>query len=507
MRFLLPLLLLLSALTTTVLLPGCEPKEDLITTDSSARLEFSLDTVKFDTVFVATGTVTKRLWVYNRNARAVRVAEISLQSRPAVTYNLLINGDAGPSARNVEIRGKDSLLVLVRATIDPTPADGKPFLVEDDLRFVTNGNAQAVKVLSYGQNAYFHDAETITSNTVWKADKPHVIYNSVLVKPGITLTIAAGARIYSHFRSYLVVKGRLLCNPDYQPTGPIKPTDPNIVRFQGDRREAEYAERPGQWGGIEFDLGSQGNVLRYTEIKNSTLGIYLFNPFDEQPRPQVRIENVELRNISTLNSGLGFDGAALLSLSGDLTASNTLISNCEQYAVYAVQSSQVRLDYCTIANYSLGTRDQPSVLISPRAPFETINDQPLPAVAPRGLTVRNSIIWGSIRDGDELEFVAGEQYAGNISIRNSLLKTKKYDNTGPLGQQKNGNVLNPDEFAASIFKSTPLRFRGTSLSFELDSLSSASNRALPLLGLPTDLLNRPRNPTTPDIGAYERVNP
>ncbi|SET89567.1 right-handed parallel beta-helix repeat-containing protein [Hymenobacter actinosclerus] len=506
MRFLLPLLLLLSALTTTVLLPGCEPKEDLITTDSSAKLEFSLDTVKFDTVFVATGTVSKRLWVYNRNARAVRVAEISLQSRPAITYSLLINGDAGASARNVEIRGRDSLLVLVRATIDPTPADGKPFVVEDDLRFTTNGNEQAVKVLSYGQNAYFHDAEEITRNTVWKADKPHVIYNSVLVKPGVTLTIAAGARIYAHFGSFLLVKGRLLCNPDYQPTGPIKPSDPNIVRFGGDRREADYAERPGQWGGIEFDLGSQGNVVRYTEIKNSTLGLYLYNPFNEQPRPQVKVENTELRNISSLNSGYPFDGAALLSLSGDFTVSNTLISNCEQYAVYAVQSSQVQLDYCTIANYSQGTREQPSVLISPKASFATIGGRPLPVAAPR-LAVRNSIIWGSIRSGEELEFVDGEQYAGNISLRNSLLKTKKYDNTGPLGQQKNGNVLNPDEFAASIFRSTPSRPRLSKPSFELDTLSPASNLALPLPGLSTDLLNRPRHPATPDIGAYERVNP
>ena len=162
MRFLLPLLLVLSALVTVVL-PGCEPKEDLLTTDSSAKLEFSLDTVKFDTVFVSVGTVSKRLWVYNRNARAVRVSEISLQSQPGVSYSLLVNGDAGLTLRDVEIRGRDSLLVLVRATIDPTPTALKPFLVVDDLRFRTNGNEQAVKVLSYGQNAYFHNGELITA--------------------------------------------------------------------------------------------------------------------------------------------------------------------------------------------------------------------------------------------------------------------------------------------------------------------------------------------------------
>ncbi|MBT2558623.1 hypothetical protein J7E24_12570 [Hymenobacter sp. ISL-91] len=509
MRYLLPLLLLFSALLTTVLLPGCEPKEDLITTDSSAKLEFSLDTVKFDTVFVATGTVTKRLWVYNRNARAVRIAEISLPSRPAVTYSLLINGDAGLVARNVEIRGKDSLLVLVRATVDPTPADGKPFLVEDDLRFTTNGNEQAVKVLSYGQNAYFHDNETITSNTVWKADKPHVLYGFTVVDSLVTLTIQPGARIYAHSDAALVIGGQLLCNEAFQPNGPIEPTDAGFVRFQGDRREAFYQDIPGQWSGIWFLSSSRNNVVRFTEIRNSAFGLLVLNLNILRPFPTVIVENSIIQNISSTRQalsgrGLGasLEGTGLLAIGGDITARNVLLANCEQFAVQGLVGSNLRLDYCTIANYSGGRRLTPSVRLTDTL---LINGR-LRASQP-SFTVRNSIIWGSILDGDELLFNNGESYAGNISIRNSLLKTKKYDNTGPLGQQKNGNVLNPDEFASSIFKSTPSRFRGTALSFELDTLSPASNRALPLPGLNTDLLNRPRNPTTPDIGAYERVNP
>lgn len=505
MRFLLPLLLVLSALVTVVL-PGCEPKEDLLTTDSSARLEFSLDTVKFDTVFVSVGTVSKRLWVYNRNARAVRVSEISLQSQPGVNYSLLVNGDAGLTLRDVEIRGRDSLLVLVRATIDPTPTALKPFLVVDDLRFRTNGNEQAVKVLSYGQNAYFHDAELIQRNTIWRADKPHVVYNSVVVDSAVTLTIEAGAKIYSHAGSFLVVRGQLLCNPTYQPTGEIKPDDRNIVRFLGDRREVFYSEIPGQWGGLEFDASSHDNVVRFTEIKNSTLGLYIYNPFNRQPHPGVQVENAVFANISSLNSGNGFDGAGLFSIAGDFTVRNTLLTNCEQYAVYAVVSSQLQLDYCTIANYTQNNRDKSSVLLSPEAPFPAIGGRPLPVVAPR-LTMRNSIVWGNIRKGDELEFKNGEQYAGAISIRNSVLKTKEYEKAGPLSQQQNGNILNPVEGPNYLFKSTPFRFRGKTLDFQLDTLSPASNKAVPLPTITTDLLNRPRNPTTPDIGAYERVNP
>ena len=500
MRFLLPFFLLLSFLI--VVLPGCEPKEDLITTDSSARLEFAEDTVKFDTVFVSVGTVSKRLWVYNRNARAVRVAEISLQNRPGVNYSLLINGDATSAARDVEIRGKDSLLVLVRATIDPTPSDLKPFLVVDDLRFRTNGNEQLVKVLSYGQNAYFHDAERIRRNTTWRADKPHVIYNSVLVERGATLTIEAGARIYSHAGSFLVVQGRLLCNPAFQPTGELKPEDRNFVRFQGDRREEQYREVPGQWGGIQFDTLSRDNVVRFTEIKNSNYGLFFFNRRNYQPHPNVLVENSLFHNISTINSGLGVEGAALLGVYGDFVVRNTLITNCEQYALFCIGNVN-QLDYVTVANYPRLLHDKPSVLL---APSIEINRVPTPAVAPR-LAMRNSIVWGTNKDGNELAFANGDLYPSTINISNSVLKTKEYDNIGTLGQRKNSNILNPTEGPAYLFKSTPIRFRGKTLDFQLDTLSPASNKGLPLPGLTRDLLNRPRNSATPDIGAYERANP
>lgn len=508
MRFLLPLLLVLSALT--VLLPGCEPKEDIVTSDSSARLEFALDTVKFDTVFVSVGTVSKRLWVYNRNARAVRVAEISLQNRPGITYSLLVNGQPTLTARDVEIRGKDSLLVLVRATIDPTPNDLKPFLVVDDLKFRTNGTEQVVKVLSYGQNAYFHNQEEIRRNTVWRADKPHVIFDYAFVDSLVTLTIEPGARIYSHAGAALLVGGTLRCNADFRPTGELKPTDRNFVRFQADRREEFYQEIPGQWAGIWFLSSSRDNVVRFTEIKNSAFGLLVLNPKALRPFPAVTVENSVIQNISSAkqqftNAGVrvGLDGAALLALSGNFVARNVLMANCEQSAVTGFLGSSVQLDYCTIANYTTqANRQTPSVLLVAAL---KINDQ-LQTAAPR-LTVRNSIVWGSMREGEELEFVDGEQYAGNISLSNSVLKTKKYDNTGVLGQRKNGNILNPVEGPTYLFKSTPFRFRGKTLDYQLDTLSTASNKAVPLPGLTTDLLNRPRNPTTPDIGAYERVNP
>ncbi|UOQ73254.1 hypothetical protein [Hymenobacter cellulosilyticus] len=285
MRFLLPCLLVLSCLLTV--LPGCEPKEDLFTTDPGAKLEFSADTVLFDTVFTQVGTVTKRLWVYNRNSRAVKVEQISVLNPAVSEYSLIVNGDAGPVANNVEIRGKDSLLVLVRAKLGPGGAqpEGKPFLIADQLRFKTNGNDQQVELVAYGQNAFFHRG-VLACNEVWRKDKPHVLPSSVLVPAGCVLTIEAGARVYAHAGAAIIVKGTLRVNPDYAPTGPIKPTDPNIVRFSGDRLEPFYNEVPGQWAGIQFDsVSSRNNLIRYAEIKNAGFGLLVYNPGNQQPRP------------------------------------------------------------------------------------------------------------------------------------------------------------------------------------------------------------------------------
>ncbi|KAA9333082.1 hypothetical protein F0P96_08855 [Hymenobacter busanensis] len=507
MRYLFPLLLLLSMLT--VLLPGCEPKEEIITTDPSAKLEFSTDTVTFDTVFVQTGTVTKRLWVFNRNKRAVRVEEIRLAAQQGTTYQVTIGGDAGPTARNVEIRGNDSLLVLVKATVQP--GTDKPFLVEDQLLFRTNKNDQQVRLIAYGQNAYFHNAEVLPCNAVWRNDKPHVIYNSVLVDSTCTLTIEEGARIYSHAGSAIIVKGTLRVNPALAPTNEVKPDDKRIVRFAGDRLEKFYNDIPGQWSGIQFIASTRNirtNVLRYCEIKNASFGVLVYNPNDSRPRPKVTVENCVIQNISGqgltfASGGQSFAGGGVLSFSGDVDVSNTMLTNCGEYAVAGFQGGAYNLQHCTVANYTpqFVRRETASLTFSNALPV----DAPTYRVAP-SVTMHNSIVWGSIED--ELLFVDGNAYAGSVNISNSLLRTKGYNKTGSattLGLQGNNNLINVDP----KFKRTPLNAFDGKFDYRLDTLSAASNKG-GAIGLPVlnrDLRNVLRNLATPDLGAYERLNP
>ncbi|UOQ66203.1 hypothetical protein [Hymenobacter volaticus] len=508
MRFLLPLLLVFSALLC--LLPSCEPKEDLVTKDASAKLEFSADTVLFDTVFAQVGTVSKRLWVYNRNSLAVKVSEIRLADTYPGTYSLLINGDEMRVANDLEIRGKDSLLVLVKAKLGPSATDNKPFLVDDQLLFKTNGNEQDVKLVSYGQNAYFHGPEEhITRNTTWPKNRPHVIYGVVVVDAGATLRIQPGTRIYSHAGSAIVVQGTLRVNENTNPSAELTPTDTaTFVRFQGDRLEPFYADIPGQWRGIQFDpSSSRNNLVRFTEIKNASYGLLILNRLNG-PHPRVTAENTILRNISGEarsfggggDDGSSFEGAGVFGFSGDFDLRNCLFTNCGEYAVRGIGGTYT-LNYCTIANYTPQFRRESASLWF----TNEVTDKQTAVPNTVRVTVDNSIIWGSIKD--ELFFKNGDTYRPNLNIQNSILQTDDYAGTTDVGDKLGFDNRRNQIDTDPKFKSTPLRSFGNKFDYRLDTLSPASNKGVFNSAIPRDLLNKPRSITAPDLGAYERVNP
>jgi hypothetical protein len=515
MRHLFPLFILLSCLLT--FLPSCEPKEDLVQTSGS--LEMGADTVLFDTVFTTVKTVTKRLWVYNRNSGAVKT-NVNLTGTAGTTYSLIINGDAGPSAQDVTVRGKDSLLVLVRATLGDNgqTTAAKQFLVTDEVHFRTNGTDQNVKLVAYGQNAYFHRADIITTDIIWRTDKPHVIINSpyrqgtttvnvgVYVAAGVTLRIPKGARIYLHAGAFLQVDGTLRVNDDFVPgtgnTDTVKATNPNIVRFQGDRLEPFYADVPGQWGGIVFTGTSRNNSIRYAEIKNATFGALLFNPDNAGTQhPLLTLNNTVIRNISGSNVSFAnanaSTGGGIISYSGDLTATNCLFTNCGEYAVVGIGGTY-DLNSCTIANYTPAFRRETSSLT-----FTNVDDNKPTNKLPTNVTIRNSIVWGSYED--ELFLQNNGEYP--FSVLNSLLRTKEYQATTDaagkpgLAAASRANIVNQDP----LFVRTT--FTSSRPDYSLQATSPAVRR-LSATGSTTpsrDLLNLPRlNLNSPSLGAYER---
>ncbi|WP_299990051.1 hypothetical protein [uncultured Pontibacter sp.] len=454
MRYLLAILPLLFLLSMV----GCEPKEEVVTNDPDAMLRFSADTVLFDTVFVTQGSVTRRLKVYNPQKNAVRISSISLGDANTSPYKLIINGQETPIANNLELRGQDSLYVLVRVNINPADQN-QPFLVADSILFHTNGNQQNVKLVAYGQDAVFHQKGVI-GNTIWAAGKPHVLLDTVLLREGATLTIEKGARIFATNKAVLLINGTLQ----------VEGTPEERVTFSGIRREPAYVSAPGQWEGIRILIGSQNNTIRYADIRNTIRGLRIGNPGKG----------------GTLVEGCAIQYAFLdgiVAFTSDVKVVNTLIQNCGQYSFGGLGGGNYEILYSTIVNYQNQLqRETPAFVVADFIPGTEIRNQPTQ------LRLVNSIVYS-----DGSSYANEVLLEGDISaeVAHNILRTEAYKNTLNI----NGNLLNIDPKFKDVRKQD----------FRLDTLSPASGAALPLPGISKDLKGANRSSGKPDMGAFERV--
>ncbi|MBC5775690.1 right-handed parallel beta-helix repeat-containing protein [Pontibacter sp. KCTC 32443] len=456
MRYLLAILPLLCLLS----LLSCEPKDEIVTTDRGAILSFSQDTVLFDTVFVTQGSVTKRLKVYNPNKKAVRISNITLAGAEASPYNLIINGQESIVRNNLELRGKDSLYILVKVNINPNDAS-LPFLVADSILFDTNGQRQSVKLVAYGQNAVFHRKETI-GTTTWTNDLPHVLMDTILVQEGATLTIEKGARIVAGSKGVLLVNGSLQVNG----------TPEERVVFSGYRREPEYVRAPGQWEGIRILTKSSNNSIKYADVFNTTYGLRIGNP----GKAGTLVEGCVIAHAF-------LDG--IIAFTSDVQVVNSLIYNCGQFGFGGLGGGNYEVLYSTIVNYnSTLSRETPAFVVTDYIPDTEIKDKPT------SLLLINSIVYSDDFSAED-ELLLDVKDGARIEVANNLLRTAKYKDQ--LGG--NGNIFNLE----------PKFKEAAKYNFRLDTLSPASNAAKVLQTITKDLTGTNRHSTTPDIGAYERV--
>jgi hypothetical protein len=160
-------------------------KKDVINTDSNFNLEFSVDTVYFDTVFVTLGSTTQRFKVYNNSNQRVNISSIRLAGGANSFFRMNVDGIPGTAISDLEIGANDSIFVFAEVTVDPNN-EANPFVIEDSILFETNGNQQKVKLLAYGRNADFYRPTEFPTNglppysvlecgTVWTNEKPKVV--------------------------------------------------------------------------------------------------------------------------------------------------------------------------------------------------------------------------------------------------------------------------------------------------------------------------------------------
>ena len=170
---------------------SCEKQEKFIT-DGNFTLEFSLDTLRFDTVFTELGSATRSFKVYNRNDRPVRIGKVSLAGNAGAKFRMNVDGTPGDEVEEVEIWGKDSIYVFVEVTIDPDqPLSVSPFVIEDKVVFETGDQRREVRLEAWGQNANYFPGRfnkgvpvVLSCNNdkiVWDDPKPYVIYGEIFI--------------------------------------------------------------------------------------------------------------------------------------------------------------------------------------------------------------------------------------------------------------------------------------------------------------------------------------
>ncbi|MCR5131221.1 MAG: right-handed parallel beta-helix repeat-containing protein [Prevotella sp.] len=257
------------------LLVSCSDDESF-TLSTDRHLTFSIDTVKFDTVFSAVPTVTNSFWVYNRSGEGIRMSDIRLEKGNQTGYRVNVDGtylgaSQGYHTSNVELRDKDSIRVFVELT-SPYNHSTSPQKVEDNLVFtLESGVQQRVNLNAFSWDAVqLRDVHISTDSTLTAGDTPIIIYGGITVDSAATLRIPAGTTLYFHADAGIDVYGRLISDGDPE----------NEVVLRGDRIDHMFDYLPydnvsGQWRGIHFYSSSYDNVLQYTDIHSTFDGIVI----------------------------------------------------------------------------------------------------------------------------------------------------------------------------------------------------------------------------------------
>ncbi|HPE33737.1 MAG TPA: hypothetical protein PLI65_02980 [Bacteroidales bacterium] len=464
-----------------VIFSACQ-KDDKFDTSPSVKLEFSSDTIIFDTVFSTIGSVTKQIRIYNPSKNRIKISSIRLANQSDSRYSINVDGQSGTNFQNVEIAENDSIFLFARVTVDPSDAT-LPFIVSDSIVFETNGNFQDVDLVAWGQNARFILWDTERpglpkykivagegTDTLWTKDLPIVVYGYAVIDSTGSLTIEAGTSVHFHSGSGLwVYKGGSL---------KVLGTLEEPVYFQSDRTDGFYEYLPGQWDRIWINEGAVDNVINYAVIKNGFIGLQM-ETLQEYMGNQLYLNNTIIENMS---------GAGILSRYYLIAAQNCVITNCGQYALALTLGGSYDFRHTTIANYwRYGVRTTPSVYLNNYYldPNNQVIDFPL------NVNFANSIIYGNQNEeiltdaSDEAEFI--------FKFDHCLLKTEQ-------------DISNPEYYLNTFKNEDPLFADYIENDLRLDSLSPARDTGSIQIAttVPMDIKGNSRI-ETPDLGAYEWI--
>jgi hypothetical protein len=467
-------------------------------------LTFSTDTVSFDTVFTTVGSTTGYFMIYNKNNDALKINKILLANGRESNFRINVDGRKGDLFSDIPIWKNDSLYVMVEVTVDPND-ENTPFVIYDSVVFITNGIVQSVLLEAYGQNAHIlKGGTTFAKDTTLTAERPYLVYDSIMIPEGVTVNVGQGASFYMHSKAKWLIDGTIKVNG----------TRENPVTFRSDRLNhfsslISYDNIPAQWDGLFFGASSFDNELNCALIRNGISGLTLEKSTPD--RKKITISNSQIKNM---------DGNVLWSVNCHIEAFNTEFSNAGRCLIM-LTGGKYQFTHCTMANYMPGGfisnsagRFEPCLTLSDSVSDKENGKHTFPL---QQAYFDNCIIDGNMSEdlskeyGGEIRFLTGknnitgnnEQF--NYRFNHCVIKTKKTENERFIevlfaespkyvkSSQKNKNDeydyvfdFRPDKESVGIGKAD----RAVSELYPVDRLG----------------VNRLTGEHGPSIGAYEYVS-
>jgi hypothetical protein len=435
-------------LIAIILLIVSSCKKNSFITGTDASVNFSADTIYFDTVFTSTGSVTQSIKIINNNDQKLLLSDVKLMGGNNSVFKININGAAGLNATNIEIDPNDSIYVFVSVYINPN-ANNLPFILQDSIQVAFNGNTRYIQLQAYGQNAHFLSNQLISGNVNWTNDLPYVILGGLAVDTNSTLTIQKGCKIYCHADAPFIVNGTLLVQGEKY--------DSTRVTFQSDRLDAPYNSFPAGWPGIYFAPSSKDNVFEFAVINNAYQAVVALGPSPDA-NPKITLNECVINN--------SYD-AGILTEQSSVQARNCLITNCGKN-IELTFGGTYNFSYCTVASYS-------NEFISHTNPVLSINNfssDGSNSTFPLTANFVNCIFWG---DGSVDNEVSVSQQTSSNAFNVDLNYCLWLEKTNPANVTAN-NMLATDPMFDSVNNRTlyyDLHLKNSSPAISYGTISGA----------------------------------
>jgi hypothetical protein len=461
--FLKPFILLIPLLAGLMMMDGCH--KELFSTKGA--LSFSGDTLTFDTVFTTLGSVTQSFTIRNTQNKSLNISDIKLLQLAGTQYRISIPpfpaATAGIEYKNIDIPAHDSLYVFVEVTINPNTANN-PFIVLDQIKFVTNGITQDVTLEAMGQNAHYYFSYQVLRGATFTfpTDKPNIIVNKngglpiFAVDTGATCIIPAGCKIFMAPNAVMTVDGTL---------NALATSWSDSTIFQYIR--TDYGGLPGQWLGITYSRKATIN-MSHVIIDQSTFGISDEYVLDEIAQAQITTSNLTTNYINspsqqpaiTLNNVIirNTTTTAMQAICTKLTATNCLFFSSEGVLIQIGMGGTYNITNCTFANNygSPGNTQNPILNIIDEIPSYLSTGPP---VGPYATTVNinNTIVAGNTgQNGDQLGFLLLQQASDHLSFNNCFL-TAPFDSISAYATNTNNidTAVDPQQSLSPMLFTSP----------------------------------------------------